>query len=66
MNTQIFKRNIQLPKGGVLEVDITPSFLEIVKKHFGLSTTLEVNDAHLRTYFWGALKNALDKAENEQ
>jgi len=57
------KKNIPLPRGGELEVEASPRFLEIVKQHFGLPTVLEVNDEHVRMYIWGAFKNAVDKAE---
>jgi hypothetical protein len=56
------KKNIQLPQGGVLEVDASPQFIEVVKKHFGLSVCSEVNDDHIRMYIWGAFKNAIDKS----
>ena len=59
----MIKKNIALPKGGTLEVDITPQFLEVVRKHFELSATSSVNDDHIRMYIWGAFKNAFEKAE---
>lgn len=59
----MIKKNIALPKGGTLEVDVTPQFLEIVRQHFELSTTSSVDDDHIKTYIWGAFKNAIDKAE---
>jgi hypothetical protein len=61
----MIKRNIPLPKGGTLEVDITPQFLEVLRKHFNLSSTTGVNDDHIRMYVWGAFKNAIEKAERE-
>jgi len=57
------KKNIQLPKGGTLEVDVTPQFLEVVRSHFGLSTSHLVDDDYIRMYIWGAFKNAIEKAE---
>jgi len=48
-----------------LEVDVTPTFLNVVQKHFELSTLEQVEDDHIRMYIWGAFKNAIDKAENE-
>ena len=59
------KKNIQLPKGGILEVDVTPKFLEIVRSHFGMSENQSVTDDCIRMYIWGAFKNAIDKAEAE-
>lgn len=59
------RKNIALPKGGTLEVDVTPQFLDIVCKHFQLSSTNFVSDDHIRMYVWGAFKNAIEKAERE-
>jgi len=59
----MIKKNITLPRGGILEVDVTPQFLEIVQKHFQLSNLSSVDDEHIRMYIWGAFKNAIDKAE---
>lgn len=59
----MIKKSIALPKGGTLEVDITPQFLEVVRQHFELSATSFVNDNHIRMYIWGAFKNAVEKAE---
>ena len=58
------KKNITLPKGGILEVDVTPQFVEIVRNHFGLQSSSQVEDDHIRMYIWGAFKNAIEKAEN--
>jgi hypothetical protein len=57
------KKTIKLPRGGMLEVDVTPQFLQIVCDHFGLKEKSDVEDDHLRMYIWGAFKNAVDKAE---
>jgi len=65
MDTNFARRSISLPKGGMLEVDLTDEFLEIVKKHFDLSSKLDVTDDHVRMYIWGSFKNAIDKAERE-
>lgn len=59
------RRNIALPKGGTLEVDVTPQFLDVVRKHFQLSPKAIVSDEHIRMYVWGAFKNAIDKADKE-
>lgn len=63
-NTAMTRKNIYLPKGGILEVDITPKFLDILCSHYNLSSQLLVDDDHIRMYVWGAFKNALDKAKN--
>ena len=62
---KLIKKNIVLPTGGMLEVDMTDQFLDVVKNHFDLASTHEVHDEHLRLYIWGAFKNALDKAEKD-
>lgn len=63
METNTIKKSISLPRGGVLEVDLTPKFLEVVSHHFELQSSEAVNDDHIRMYIWGAFKNAIDKAE---
>lgn len=65
METKFIKKNIVLPTGGTLEVDMTDKFLDVIKNHFDLTSTKEIHDEHLRLYIWGAFKNALDKAEKE-
>lgn len=57
------KKLIPLPKGGTLEVDATPQFLDAVARQFNLSSPSEVSDDYVRMYVWGALKNAIDKEE---
>ena len=63
--TGFIKKNIELPTGGTLEVDLTDRFLEVVKTHFELASVKEVRDEHIRMYIWGAFKNAIDKTEKE-
>lgn len=58
-------KNITLPNGRILEVEVTTFFLEIVRKHFKLEHTRLVNDTHIRLFIHEAFKNAIDKAENE-
>ena len=60
------KKNILLPKGGTLEVDTTSQFIEIVKKHFELSSNADVDDDHIRMYVWGAFNNAIDKIDGKR
>jgi hypothetical protein len=57
------KKFIQLPKGGTLELDLTPAFLERVRAHVGVNSVDDVNDDHLRMYIFGTVKSALDKSE---
>jgi len=56
-------RNIQL-RDNVLKVECTPKFLSIVREHFGLHCDSDVKDEHIKLYFYGALKNAVNKVED--
>ena len=58
-------RHIQLPKGGSLELEVRPGFYERVRLHFGMASGAPVDDDHLRMFVFGALKGAVDKAEEE-
>jgi hypothetical protein len=58
-------RIISLPKGGDLEVSLTPEFLKGLKDHFELDSASKVTDDHIRMFIYGATKNALDEAEAE-
>jgi len=60
---EMMKKSIELPKGGALEVEMTPEFLNVVRDHFNLPKMNTVSDEHIRMYIWGAFKNAIDKAE---
>lgn len=57
-------RNIILPNRQSLEVQMTPAFLGKVATQFQI-TLDEVSDDHIRMFIYGALKGAVDKAENE-
>ncbi len=59
------RKNIQLPRGGILEVDVTPKFLDVVRSHFCIPVDHGVDDDHIRMYVWGAFKNAIDKVESD-
>jgi hypothetical protein len=59
---ELNKKHIPLPKGGTLEVDVTPKFLDVLKNHFSLSSTDDVNDDHVRMFIWGSFKNAIEKS----
>jgi hypothetical protein len=59
-------KSIRLPSGATLEVDVMPGFLEAVASRFSLAGPSSVSDDHIRLYLCGALKNAIDRAENEQ
>lgn len=53
---------ISLPRGGVLEVQVTQSFLDRVRYQFGVPDTVPVSDDHIRMFIWGALNFAIEKA----
>jgi hypothetical protein len=50
-------RTIALPKGGSLEVSMTPEFLNRVRKQFALSSDADVHDDHVRMFVWGAVNS---------
>jgi hypothetical protein len=58
-------KQIKLPNGNTLELSITPAFLEKVAQQFSFNSAQDVTDDHIRLYLFGALKTALDKAEND-
>jgi len=57
------KRIIQLPRGGNLEVDLTPSFLNLIVDHFSLEDISQVGDDHIRMFIYGSTKSAFEKAD---
>lgn len=57
-------RTIILPNKQVLEVQMTPAFLDKVATQFKIKSE-EVSNDHIRMFIHGALKGAIDKAENE-
>lgn len=65
METTSEIRTISLPKGGELELKLSPGFYDRVRLHFGLPSDTPVGDEHLRMFVFGALKTAVDKAEEE-
>ena len=54
------KRIIALPKGGDLEVDLTPEFLNLIKSHFTLSNIEDVTDYHIRMFIYSSTKSAFE------
>jgi hypothetical protein len=57
------KRNVSLPSGHTLEVDIMPGFYERVRQHFSMSSEERVSDEHIRMFVFGVVKSAVDKCE---
>lgn len=66
MNDIIETRKVTLPKGETLVLDITESFYPTLRKKFNLPEDEVVSDEHVRMFVFGAVKSAVDKAENEQ
>jgi hypothetical protein len=56
-------QNTFISKSKNLEVEVTPKFVEIVKKYFNLPSSDEVSNEHIKLYVMGALKTAVDRAE---
>lgn len=57
-------RMIKLPNGNVLEVTLTSEFLSRVASQFEININ-DIVDDHIRMFIFGALKNAIDKAQYE-
>lgn len=63
MTTLNETRMIALPRGGVLEVQVTDEFMVRVSEHFSVQRD-EVTDEHVKMFVWGAFNTAVDKADN--
>ena len=59
------KRIITLPKGGDLEVDLTPEFLNLVKGHFSLAVIEDISDDHIRMFIYASTKSAFESSPDE-
>jgi len=59
------KRMIELPRGGLLEVEMTELFIRKLMKHFELESKNDLTDDHIRMFVWGSLNSAVEKAEKE-
>ena len=57
------QRNIRLPNGKILEVEFKAGFLDKIREAFDLSLEEKVTDDHIRMFFYGSLKNAVDKKD---
>jgi hypothetical protein len=63
--SRIETRSIVTPKGEELTVQMSPAFVSLLKKHFGLNEVDELNDDHVRMFLWGALNSAIEKEERK-
>jgi len=59
-------RNVKLPQGGTLEIQLTEALLERIRYQFALGSAAYVDDDHLRMFIHGAIRGALDKVETEE
>ena len=59
------KRIITLPKGGDLEVDLTPEFLNLIKSHFSLNNIEDVTDDHIRMFIYATTKSAFEPSSGK-
>ena len=59
------KRDVKLPQGGVLDLQYTDKFISIVREWAKLDPDEKVTDYHIRNYLYGAMKNAIDKDNND-
>lgn len=59
------KRNIELPNGQVLEIEMTERFCEAIRFEYKMEPFARVSDEQVKTFIYGAMKNAVDKAERE-
>ena len=57
-------RNVELPRGGTLEVQLTQNMISRIGSQFGVAP-VDITDEHVRMYVWGAVKSAIEKAELE-
>ena len=56
-------RQISLPRGGVLEVQMTQVMINKIRQHFSLGPAQYLEDDHVRMFFWGTVNDAVSKAE---
>ena len=59
------QKKIKLSNGSFLDVFITPMFLERIKSYFDLQSISEVQDDHIRRFIYGAVDNAVVRAETD-
>jgi len=59
-------RNIELPNGGTLHIDMTDQFMIVLRNYFKLSVDDYIQDDHIRMFMFGAVKTALDKVETNE
>jgi len=58
------QRSIRLPNGKILEVEFKSGFLDKIRESFDLKFDEKVTDEHIRMFFYGSLKSAVNKKDN--
>jgi hypothetical protein len=54
---------IKLSNGSTLEVSMFDGFYAKIRTQFDLSESEPITDEHIRMFFYGSLKNAIDKED---
>ena len=57
------QRNIRLPNGKILEVEFKAGFLNKIREAFDIPEDQVVTDDHIRMFFYGSLKSAIDSTD---
>ena len=57
------QRNIRLPNGKILEVEFKSGFLDKVREAFEIPVDSPVTDEHIRMFFYGSLKTAIESKD---
>lgn len=58
-------KTIPLPKGGELEVNMSPEFLKKVSDYYGLGSIDKVKDDHIRRFIHDVFSVAVTRATPE-
>jgi hypothetical protein len=57
------ERTIRLNNGAVLNVQLTPEIVRLMKEHFNLEPDQLLDDAHVRSFLYHAVDSAVSKVE---
>jgi hypothetical protein len=58
-------REIKLPKGSILHVELTDDFLKKIREQYNLLSQDKVSDDHVRAFLWGVINDAVVKEERK-
>lgn len=61
VNNGIEHREIVLPKGGTLHIDMTQEFIDRVRLHFDLAEGVKLTNDQIRMYVFGSVNSAINK-----